>query len=62
MDLITLDLSTAPDAQVGDEVVLWGDDLAVEEVAAAAGTISYELTCRLTRRVQFEAVGTAHAG
>lgn len=62
MDLITLDLSAAPDAKVGDEVVLWGDDLAVEEVAAAAGTISYELTCRLTERVQFETTGTAHAG
>lgn len=54
MDLITLDLSTAPQAQVGDEVVLWGDGLAVEEVAAAAGTISYELTCGLTRRVRYE--------
>lgn len=52
MDLITIDLSSAPHAQVGDEVVLWGDDLAVEEVAGA-GTISYELTCRLTGRLQF---------
>lgn len=54
MDLITIDLSAAPDAQVGDEVVLWGDGLAVEEVGAAADTISYELTCGLSRRVQFQ--------
>ena len=52
MDLITVDLSNAPQAQVGDEVVLWGEALPVEEVAGA-DTISYELTCRLTERVQF---------
>lgn len=51
MDLITLDLTRAPQAQVGDEVVLWGDDLPIEEVAGT-GTISYELTCRLTARVR----------
>ena len=56
MDLVTIDLSTTPQAQVGDEVVLWGDGLAVEEIAAAAGTISYELTCVLTRRVRYEYV------
>ena len=52
MDLVTIDLTAAPQAQVGDEVVLWGDGLAIEEVGAAAGTISYELTCRLSGRVQ----------
>ncbi|MCO5093910.1 MAG: alanine racemase [Chiayiivirga sp.] len=53
MDLVTVDLAQAPDAKVGDEVVLWGDGLAIEEVAASAGTISYELSCVLTRRVRF---------
>lgn len=56
MDLVTIDLSAAPQARVGDEVVLWGDGLAVEEVAASAGTISYELTCAMTRRVRHEYV------
>ncbi|HET9047652.1 MAG TPA: alanine racemase [Chiayiivirga sp.] len=56
MDLITVDLAAAPHAQVGDEVVLWGDGLAIEEVAASAGTISYELSCRLTERVHYRAV------
>ena len=56
MDLITVDLTRAPAAKVGDEVVLWGDGLAIEEVAASAGTISYELSCVLTRRVRFEQV------
>jgi alanine racemase len=33
---------------------LWGAGLPVEEVAGAAGTISYELMCALTERVQFK--------
>lgn len=52
MDLMTLDLRALPGAKVGDLVTLWGPDLPVEEVAAAAGTISYELTCSITRRVR----------
>jgi alanine racemase len=53
MDLMTLDLRDAPNARVGDPVVLWGPQLPVEEIASAAGTISYELTCSITRRVRF---------
>jgi len=53
MDLLAVDLSALPQAQVGDPVLLWGQGLPVEEVAAAAGTISYELTCGITRRVRF---------
>ena len=32
-------------ASPGDKVVLWGSELAVDEVATSAGTISYELLC-----------------
>lgn len=53
MDLITLDLRGAPDARVGDTVTLWGPELPVETIARHAGTISYELTCGVTRRVLF---------
>ncbi len=53
MDLIAIDLRTVPDATVGDRVVLWGRELPVEEIAAHAGTISYDLTCGMTRRVLF---------
>ncbi len=53
MDLMTLDLRGTPNAHVGDPVVLWGPQLPVEEIATAAGTISYELTCSITRRVRF---------
>ncbi|GAB6042728.1 alanine racemase [Endothiovibrio diazotrophicus] len=54
MDMITLDVRGVPDARVGDEVVLWGEGLPVEEVAEHAGTIAYELLCGVTRRVVVE--------
>jgi alanine racemase len=53
MDLITLDLRDAPHAKVGDRVTLWGPELPVEIIAAQAGTISYDLTCGMTKRVLF---------
>ncbi len=54
MDMITVDLSDVPNAQVGDEVILWGEGLPVDEVAASAATISYELFCGVGSRVQFD--------
>ncbi len=56
MDMITIDLRPVPQAKIGDVVTLWGDDLPVEEVADAAGTISYELFCRLTARVAVQEI------
>jgi len=53
MDMITLDLREVPEAKIGDPVLLWGDGLPVEEIAALAGTVSYELLCGLTQRVRF---------
>lgn len=53
MDLITLDLREAPQAKVGARVILWGPELPAETIAAHAGTISYDLTCGMTRRVLF---------
>ncbi|MFC5437969.1 alanine racemase [Rhodanobacter umsongensis] len=53
MDLITLDLRDAPAAKIGDRVLLWGPELPVEHIAAQSGTISYDLTCGMTRRVLF---------
>ncbi len=51
MDMLVCDLSDIPQAGVGNPVVLWGDGLPADEVAHAAGTISYELFCALARRV-----------
>jgi len=53
MDLLGIDLRGHPQARVGDPVILWGDGLPIETVAAAADTIGYELACSITRRVQF---------
>lgn len=53
MDMITLDLRKCPDASIGDEVILWGEDLPVEMIASKAGTIGYELLCGVTARVNF---------
>ncbi|MBM7061244.1 alanine racemase [Pseudomonas sp. UL073] len=51
MDMLSVDLSDLPQAQVGDAVELWGAQLAVDEVAQAAGTIGYELLTQVTARV-----------
>jgi alanine racemase len=53
MDMLTVDVTGIPGVSVGDRVELWGREVPVERVAAAAGTIAYELTCRVGRRVRF---------
>ncbi len=56
MDYTMLDLDGVPDAAPGDEVVAIGRqgaaEIRIEEVAAAAQTISYEILCGLGRRVR----------
>ncbi|MFH1743873.1 MAG: alanine racemase [bacterium] len=47
MDLTCIDVSEAPDAAVGDEVVLLGDEIGADELASRAGTISYEVVTRI---------------
>ena len=51
MDLLCVDLSAIPQARVGSPVILWGDGLPADEIAAKSGTISYELLCALATRV-----------
>lgn len=51
MDMIMVDLTGIPAAGIGSPVVLWGEGLPVDAVAAAAGTVSYELLCALAQRV-----------
>jgi alanine racemase len=52
MDMMTVDLTPIANAGVGSKVTLWGDGLAIDEVAQAAGTIGYELMCALAPRVR----------
>lgn len=56
MDMLAVDLTDLPQLGAGSEVTLWGQGpngsiLSIDEVAAAAGTIGYELMCALARRV-----------
>jgi len=51
MDLITLDVSDAAGARVGDAVEFIGDHVTLEDIAAASGTASYEILTSLARRV-----------
>jgi len=62
MDMLAVDLGPVEAAgkrcALGDEVVLWGVSrhgavLPIDEVAQAAGTISYELMCAVAQRVPF---------
>jgi alanine racemase len=57
MDMLTIDVTGLSQVAIGDRVELWGREVPVERVAAAAGTIPYELTCRVGRRVSFATSG-----
>ncbi len=55
MDMLACDLSDIPEAGIDAPVTLWGEGIAgtvpADEVAAAAGTIAYELFCAVAPRV-----------
>lgn len=51
MDMLAVNLTECPDVSVGTPVELWGKHVAIDSVAAAAGTIGYELMCSLASRV-----------
>ena len=51
MDMCMVDLTDLPEVQVGDELEIFGHTHPVEELAKLAGTISYELTCAVSKRV-----------
>ncbi|NDU91771.1 MAG: alanine racemase, partial [Ferrovum sp.] len=49
MDMLTVDLTDAPQIQPGAPVELWGDRVAVTTVAQNAGTVAYEVLCHARR-------------
>jgi len=57
MDMLFADLAGIPEAAVGSPVTLWGEGLSADEVAASAGTVSYELLCALSQRVPVSEAG-----
>jgi alanine racemase len=56
MDSMNIDLSGSPEATVGSEVLIYGrlgsSEIHLEDVAAAIGTIPYEVMARVGPRVQ----------
>lgn len=54
MDMLYVDISNIPEAEMGAHVELWGSQVSVDEVAQAAGTISYELLCAVAPRVSMK--------
>ena len=55
MDLTMVDVTEIPDAALGDEAVLWGEQggarITLEEVAERAETLPYEILCSMGKRV-----------
>ena len=63
MDMMAVDLTDLPKAKLGSEVTLWGrasngSVLPIDEIAAAAGTLGYELMCHVAPRVPKIVEGT----
>ena len=51
MDMCMIDLTDLPEIGAGDEVEVFGEHISVNDVAALAGTIPYEITCAVSKRV-----------
>lgn len=51
MDMLFCDLTHIPQADIGSPVELWGNQIPVDAVAEASGTVGYELLCAVAPRV-----------
>lgn len=64
MDWTILDVTKVPGVKLGDEVILIGESnglkITAEELAQKTGTISYEITCGINRRVTRKYVNGGH--
>jgi alanine racemase len=52
MDMFMIDVTDVSDVSVGEEVILFGPSLTVQQVAAWAGTIPYEILTGISSRVK----------
>jgi alanine racemase len=52
MDMMTVDLRAHPNPQIGDKVILWGEQLPIEVISRHCETSPYELLCRVTTRAR----------
>jgi alanine racemase len=51
MDMLFADITDIPQVNIGSPVELWGNQVPVDTVAEAAGTVGYELLCAIAPRV-----------
>ena len=58
MDQFVVDVSTIDNVKIGDEVILFGKELPVNELAEIASTIGYEIVCGITPRVPRIIIGS----
>jgi alanine racemase len=52
MDMTMIDVTNIPDVSVGSEVIVFGKDLPITDLAIAADTIPYEVFTNLSNRVK----------
>lgn len=52
MDMLMLDITNIPNVEEGDEVIVFGEALPVDDVAQWAGTIPYEILTGISQRVK----------
>lgn len=52
MDMLMLDVTDIPEVAEGDEVIVFGQDLPVQQLATWAGTIPYEILTGISQRVK----------
>ena len=56
MDMLFVDITAIPEAEIGAYVEMWGNQVSVDDVAHSAETISYELLCAVAPRVPLKVV------
>lgn len=56
MDMLFCDLTDIPEASIGAAVELWGNNVPVDAVAEASGTVGYELLCAVSPRVHLKTI------
>lgn len=52
MDMTMIDITTIPHAKEGDDVIIFGNQLPIEELAKSMGTIPYEVMTGISQRVK----------
>jgi alanine racemase len=52
MDMTMLDVGHIPDLKEGDDVIVFGKELSLQEMAQKADTIPYEIMTGISQRVK----------